>query len=354
MTYSAIIYTLRCLISEDIPLNQGCLKPVHVKIPRGSFLSPRDGAAVVGGNVLTSQRVTDVVLRAFSACAASQGCCNNLTFGIGGRRRSRRGGGEETEVLPGFGYYETIAGGSGAGPGWHGCSGVHVHMTNTRITDSEIFERRYPVLLREFGLRENTGGEGKWRGGEGVVRDIEVRRTGLKSEEGGSRNDPENHGDDNDGSEGMQVSILSERRVGRPYGMNGGGPGACGVNIWARKVRERAGGDIDDDSKEGEEKETEYRYISLSGKNTAYMRPGDRILVCTPGGGGWGSASSTSHGDAGPTSGLGTSGEDESAPDEGTEGLWPEKRQAQGEKDPRFAWRGGSIASRNAEAESSI
>jgi 5-oxoprolinase (ATP-hydrolysing) len=115
----------------DIPLNQGCLQPITISLPPQSLLHPSTTAAVVGGNVLTSQRVTDVILRAFDACGASQGCMNNLTFGDGT-----------------MGYYETIAGGSGAGPGYNGVSGVHTHMTNTRITDPEILERRYPVLLR--------------------------------------------------------------------------------------------------------------------------------------------------------------------------------------------------------------
>ncbi|KAL9098092.1 MAG: hypothetical protein Q9163_006182, partial [Psora crenata] len=136
VTYSAIIYCLRSLISENIPLNQGCLKPIDVRIPKGSFLSPSGKAAVVGGNVLTSQRVTDVILKCFNACAASQGDCNNLTFGFGGSRSSTAGTGDK-EVMEGFGYYETIAGGSGAGPTWEGTSGVHTHMTNTRITDAE-------------------------------------------------------------------------------------------------------------------------------------------------------------------------------------------------------------------------
>ncbi|GBG78122.1 hypothetical protein CBR_g26059 [Chara braunii] len=125
---AAIIYSLRCLVDVDIPLNQGCLTPVAIKIPPGCFLSPSDNAAVVGGNVVTSQRVTDVVLTAFQACACSQGCMNNLTFGDNS-----------------FGYYETIGGGSGAGPTWDGASGVQCHMTNTRITDPETLERRYPV-----------------------------------------------------------------------------------------------------------------------------------------------------------------------------------------------------------------
>ena len=157
VTYSAIIYCLRCLIEQDIPLNQGCLKPVEVRIPKDSFLSPSGAAAVVGGNVLTSQRVTDVVFKCFEACAASQGDCNNLTFGYGG---NVKGGKEEK----GFGYYETIAGGSGAGRDWEGTSGVHTHMTNTRITDAEVFERRYPVILREFSLRAGSGGKGRHKG----------------------------------------------------------------------------------------------------------------------------------------------------------------------------------------------
>lgn len=125
------------MIGEDIPLNAGCLVPLDIRIPEGSLLAPSSTAAVCGGNVMTSQRVTDVVLKAFKAAAASQGCCNNLTFGVGGKD-------EETgEVVEGWGYYETISGGSGAGPTWNGTSGVHTHMTNTRITDPEILERRY-------------------------------------------------------------------------------------------------------------------------------------------------------------------------------------------------------------------
>ncbi|KAI1176543.1 hydantoinase B/oxoprolinase [Nemania sp. FL0916] len=266
ITFSAIIYCLRCLVSEDIPLNQGCLKPINVKIPPRSLLSPSTGAAVVGGNVLTSQRVTDVIFKAFEACAASQGDCNNLTFGFGGNLSG------ETEVK-GFGYYETIAGGSGAGPTWEGTSGVHVHMTNTRITDSEVFERRYPVILREFSIRKGSGGRGQHRGGDGVVRDIEFRIP-------------------------LQVSILSERRVYRPYGLAGGEDAATGLNIWVRRV---AKADVEADlaaegqhvgfnSKEGDRGKVEYeeRRISMGAKNSAPMKAGDRIIVNTPGGGGWG------------------------------------------------------------------
>lgn len=263
VTFSAIIYCLRCLISEDIPLNQGCLKPVTVRIPPRSLLSPSAGAAVVGGNVLTSQRVTDVILRAFAACAASQGDCNNLTFGFGG---NAAGG----PAVRGFGYYETIAGGSGAGPTWEGTSGVHTHMTNTRITDAEVFERRYPVLLREFSLRPGSGGVGRHRGGDGVIRDIEFRIP-------------------------VQVSILSERRVYHPYGLAGGGDAACGLNVWVRRVarsdpeRDLAEqqGHLTGDATEGQEAYEE-RYINMGAKNSAQFKAGDRIIINTPGGGGWG------------------------------------------------------------------
>ncbi|KAJ3185459.1 hypothetical protein HDU87_000080 [Geranomyces variabilis] len=229
ITFSAIIYCLRCMISSDIPLNQGALKPVTILIPEGSLLSPTDGAAVVGGNVLTSQRVVDVIFRAFGACAASQGCCNNFTFGRGGP--------------DGFGYYETIAGGSGAGPTWSGRGGTQVHMTNTRSTDPEILERRYPVLLREFGLRKGSGGVGANRGGDGCVRELEFLTT-------------------------LEVSMLSERRVFAPYGAEGGGDGARGQNTLIR-------------AKDG-------RRVNFGGKNATTVQSGDRLRIETPGGGGWG------------------------------------------------------------------
>ncbi|KAL5249625.1 hypothetical protein ACHWQZ_G018478 [Mnemiopsis leidyi] len=143
ISLSAIIYCLRCMVGYDIPLNQGCLIPITIKIPKGSVLDPHPGAAVIGGNVLTSQRIVDVIFKAFSTCAASQGCMNNITFG------SEEGG-----------YYETVGGGAGAGPHWDGRSGVHTHMTNTRITDPEIIEQRYPVLVDHFSLRAGSGGPG--------------------------------------------------------------------------------------------------------------------------------------------------------------------------------------------------
>ncbi|AED94237.1 5-oxoprolinase [Arabidopsis thaliana] len=226
VTSAAVIYCLRCLVNVDIPLNQGCLAPVEIRIPAGSFLSPSEKAAVVGGNVLTSQRVTDVVLTAFQACACSQGCMNNLTFG------------DDT-----FGYYETIGGGCGAGPTWNGTSGVQCHMTNTRMTDPEIFEQRYPVLLHRFGLRENSGGNGLHKGGDGLVREIEFRKP-------------------------VVVSILSERRVHSPRGLNGGQNGLRGANYLITKDKRR---------------------IYLGGKNTVHVEAGEILQILTPGGGGFGS-----------------------------------------------------------------
>eukprot|EP01083_Nonionella_stella_P200933 735406_1 len=226
VTYSAIIYCMRCLVELDIPLNQGCLAPITVVIPKNSILNPSVEAAVVGGNVLTSQRVTDVILGAFGAVAASQGCMNNLTFGD----RS-------------FGYYETIAGGSGAGASWNGQSGVHTHMTNTRITDAEIFERRYPAVLRRFSLRLNSGGKGRFNGGDGCLRFIQFTRPLL-------------------------VSILSERRSFEPYGLEGGGNAKMGRNIIKRK-------------RDGVE-------LNIGSKRTYQTESGDMLKVYTPGGGGWG------------------------------------------------------------------
>ncbi|MCO5610538.1 hypothetical protein L7F22_064777 [Adiantum nelumboides] len=227
VTSAAIIYCLRCLVDVDIPLNQGCLAPVSIHIPKGCLLSPSDKAAVVGGNVLTSQRVTDVILSAFHACACSQGCMNNLTFGDNS-----------------FGYYETIGGGCGAGPTWNGASGVQCHMTNTRITDPEIFEQRYPVVLHEFGLRKGSGGAGKHFGGEGIVRTIEFRTP-------------------------VTVSMLSERRVHAPRGMEGGSAGARGKNYLVLK---------------------DGREVNIGGKNTIQVLSGETLKIFTPGGGGWGSS----------------------------------------------------------------
>ncbi|RJE21035.1 5-oxoprolinase [Aspergillus sclerotialis] len=244
ITHSAIIYCLRSMINAEIPLNQGCLSPIDIQVPSPSILSPTKTAAVVGGNVVTSQRITDVVLKAFRACAASQGCCNNLTFGADQTTNPETG-----EIIPGFGYYETIAGGSGAGPSWTGESGVHVHMTNTRITDPEILEKRYPTLLRQFSLRTGSGGKGANPGGDGVVREIEFLAP-------------------------MQCSILSERRVHRPYGLEGGEDAKAGLNLWVSR-----------DDETGEE-----RRVNIGGKNTVTVKTHDRVVIQTAGGGGWGAA----------------------------------------------------------------
>ncbi|KAH9913229.1 Hydantoinase B/oxoprolinase [Fomitopsis serialis] len=255
VVHSAVIYCMRAMLDMDIPLNAGCLVPITVVIPEGSLLSPSRSAAVCGGNVLTSQRMVDVVLKAFRACAASQGCTNNLTFGAGGKDK-------DGNNITGWGYYETIAGGSGAGPGWHGTSGVHTHITNTRIGDVEILERRYPVLVHQFGLRPGSGGKGKWRGGDGVVREIEF-------------------------TEGLQVSILSERRTRQPYGMEGGEPGVMGRNTWVKQAR-KEDGDFPEDTGDSKPAPLQPRKINIGGKATVWMGKGDRLLIETPGAGAWG------------------------------------------------------------------
>ena len=229
------------------------------------------------------------MLKAFKACAASQGDTNNLTFGFGGNTLN------QTEVR-GFGYYETIAGGSGAGPTWEGTDGVHTHMTNTRITDAEILERRYPVVLREFSLRPRSGGPGQHCGGDGVIRDIEFKVP-------------------------MKVSILSERRVHNPYGLSGGKHAQCGHNLWAKLIKSdesrEAGKEIvSDDSS------SLYKLINLGGKNTVEMNAGDRIIINTPGGGGWGAVEAAS--------------------------------QVMYAKDAKALWKMGSIFNRQQTAESSV
>ncbi|KAI0300521.1 cytoplasmic protein [Multifurca ochricompacta] len=249
VVHSAVIYCMRAMLDLDIPLNAGCLIPLDIRIPSGSLLAPSRTAAVCGGNVLTSQRIVDVVLRAFHACAASQGCTNNLTFGAGGKRSDGR-------AIAGWGYYETIAGGSGAGPYWHGTSGVHTHITNTRIGDVELLERRYPVLVHTFGLRQGSAGAGEFLGGEGVIRELEFL-------------------------EPLQVSILSERRTRAPYGLEGGTPGGLGRNTWIKQGRE-------EDGEASEDGSLTTREINIGGKATIRMGKGDRLRIETPGGGGWG------------------------------------------------------------------
>jgi 5-oxoprolinase (ATP-hydrolysing) len=220
VTVAAVIYVLRTLVGAPIPLNAGCLRPVTLAIPPRSLLDPGPERAVAGGNVETSQRIVDVLLGALGRAAASQGTMNNLTFG--------------TED---FGYYETIAGGAGATPAGPGASGVHTHMTNTRITDPEVLEARFPVRLRVFSLRPGSGGPGRHRGGDGVVREFEVRAP-------------------------MRVSILSERRIRAPFGLDGGGPGACGRNLHDGR--------------------------DVGGRASFDAAPGDVLRIETPGGGGFG------------------------------------------------------------------
>jgi len=224
---AAVIYVLRTLVAERIPLNGGCLHPVEIVVPPGSLLDPPPGAAVAGGNVETSQRIVDVLLGALGKVAASQGTMNNVAFG------------DET-----FGYYETIGGGAGAGEGFDGATGVHTHMTNTRITDAEVLEARHPVRLLRFAVRRGSGGAGRHRGGDGLVREYEFRAP-------------------------VTVTLLGERRVVAPYGLAGGEPGARGRN----RV-ERSDGSIEE----------------LPGRCTVALDAGDRLRLETPGGGGYGSA----------------------------------------------------------------
>jgi 5-oxoprolinase (ATP-hydrolysing) len=242
---AAILYCFRCLIDEDIPLNEGVLAPLEVRIPRSVLDPPSNddpalAPAVVGGNVETSQRVTDVILGALGLAAASQGTMNNLTFGDDS-----------------FGYYETICGGAGAGPGFAGADAVHTHMTNTRLTDVEVLESRFPVRVVRFEIRRGSGGRGRWHGGDGCRRELEFLAP-------------------------LQVSILSQRRTTRPFGCAGGEDGAAGRNVLHRAGRstgvggahEREAGDVD-----------------VGGVATFEVSPGDRLVIETPGGGGWGDAS---------------------------------------------------------------
>lgn len=231
VTLSAIVYCLRCMIGEAIPLNEGVMGSIQVVIPPQSLLDPAPTSAVVGGNVLTSQRLCDVILKAFDACAASQGCMNNLTIGN-----------------EHFGYYETICGGAGAGPGFAGRSAVHTHMTNTRIGDPEIIEKRFPLLVRRFEIRQGSGGLGEFNGGNGCVREIEFRAS-------------------------VTCSIVSERRALEPFGLHGGGNGQRGRNSWW-SAREQA-------------------WHNVGGKRTWQVGKGDVVRIETPGGGAFGPTSTS-------------------------------------------------------------
>lgn len=230
ITTAAVLYTLRLLVGEDVPLNQGLLAPVTIVLPEcilnpPAHDDPAKCPAVVGGNVETSQRVVDVLLGAFGLAAASQGTMNNLLFG------------DAT-----FGYYETICGGAGATADAPGADAVHTHMTNTRLTDPEVFERRFPVRLKSFAIRRGSGGAGQHRGGDGVAREIEFLQP-------------------------VTLSLVTQRRERQPYGLKGGEPGAAGRNQLQRAS--------------GEE-------IPLPGITRVDIQPGDTLTIETPGGGGWG------------------------------------------------------------------
>jgi 5-oxoprolinase (ATP-hydrolysing) len=237
---AAVLYCLRCLIDKDVPLNEGVLDPVEMIIPAPSLLDPTGKGqpdrpetlpAVTAGNVETSQRIVDVVLGALQLAAASQGTMNNLLFGRQGERGT------------GFGYYETVCGGAGAGPGFDGASAVHTHMTNTRITDPEVLEERFPVRLRRFEVRRGSGGDGAWTGGDGVVREIEFL-------------------------EPLDLSLISHRRTTAPFGLAGGSPGAAGAN----RIKRHGSSTFND----------------MPGSFQTKVEPGDILLMMTPGGGGYG------------------------------------------------------------------
>jgi 5-oxoprolinase (ATP-hydrolysing) len=222
---AAVLYVFRTLVDDEIPLNAGCLKPLHVIVPEGCMLNPRQPAAVVAGNVETSMCVTNALYGALGVMAASQCTMNNFTFG---NERHQ--------------YYETISGGSGAGPGFDGTSVVQTHMTNSRLTDPEVLEFRFPVRLESYAIRQGSGGAGRWKGGDGGVRRVRFL-------------------------EPMTASILSNGRTVPAFGLDGGAPGACGVN----RV-ERADG----------------RVQSLDHIGSVEMASGDVFVIETPGGGGCG------------------------------------------------------------------
>jgi 5-oxoprolinase (ATP-hydrolysing) len=222
---AAVLYVFRTLIDRPIPLNEGCLEPLEVIIPPGSMLDPSPPAAVAAGNVETSQCIVDALYGALGVLAASQGTMNNLTFGDARLQ-----------------YYETIAGGAGAGPDFEGCDAVQTHMTNSRLTDPEILEAKYPVLVREFSVRRGSGGGGLHRGGDGTVRKLEFRAP-------------------------MSGALLANHRRIAPFGVKGGGsaaPGAASI--------QRASGEVE----------------HLGATARFDVSPGDQLTIQTPGGGGYG------------------------------------------------------------------
>jgi 5-oxoprolinase (ATP-hydrolysing) len=223
---AAVLYVFRTLIERPIPLNEGCLEPLDIVVPGGSLLEPRFPAAVAGGNVETSQCIVDALYGALGILAASQGTMNNLTFGDAHLQ-----------------YYETIAGGAGAGADFDGCDAVQTHMTNSRLTDPEILESQFPVLVREFAIRGGSGGAGRHHGGDGIVRRLEFRAP-------------------------FSGALLANHRRIAPFGLEGGQPGACGE----ARIRRAAGA------------------VEHLGATARFeIGPGDELLILTPGGGGFGS-----------------------------------------------------------------
>jgi len=238
ITVSAVYYVFRCLIPMNVPASWGILQPITVTAPLGTVVNARPPAAVAGGNVETSQRIVDTVLLALSKTgalvpAASQGTMNNLTIGGTDRRTGKQ-----------FAYYETVAGGMGARPGLDGIDGIHTHMTNSLNTPAEAMEYAYPLRVRRYTIRRESGGGGQFRGGDGIVREVELLTD-------------------------AQVTILSDRRKTRPYGLNGGEPGAPGRTVLITGNGERV----------------------MAGKDSSHANAGDRIRIESPGGGGWGKES---------------------------------------------------------------
>ncbi|MGA8820383.1 MAG: hydantoinase B/oxoprolinase family protein, partial [Xanthobacteraceae bacterium] len=227
VTRAAVLYVFRVMVDDDIPMNAGCLRPIHIVIPENSMLAPRYPAAVVAGNVEVSQMVTDTLFGALGAMAAAQGTMNNVNFG------------NDT-----YQYYETICSGSPAGPGFPGTDAVHTHMTNTRLTDPEILEFRYPVVLEDFHIRKGSGGRGQWNAGDGVIRTIRFLQK-------------------------MEYTVLSGHRRIRPFGLGGGADGQIGEN-W---VRRRDG-----------------RMERLKGADATVVDTGEAIIIQTPTAGGYGEA----------------------------------------------------------------
>jgi N-methylhydantoinase B len=247
ITFSACFYVFRCLLQEDVPATSGLMRPIRVIAPLGTVVNAKPPSAVAGGNVETSQRIVDVLLKALAQAipdripAAASGTMNNLTIGGIDLRLGNPRLGDPSTGEP-FAYYETIAGGMGARPTKDGVSGVHTHMTNSLNTPAEALEYAYPIRLRQYSLRANSGGAGLHNGGDGIIREIEVLTD-------------------------AQVTLLADRRSRGPYGLAGGADGARGRTVIVRR--------------DGAEEE-------IPGKTSVRLRSGERVRIESPGGGGWG------------------------------------------------------------------